>query len=275
MALQLDRLSIIIRLHTVEGEALSFLDQALFSVVHATHRPIEVIIVTQQFTEAQTEQAEHLLSQYAWDKSCQMRLVPFQHPERRDHRSALMNFGIAAAQGQYLAFLDYDDYVYPEAYELLIGQLKRSACAVAFGGCLVSHATATTQGWKTLRKVPMWREKSESEFLTGNLFPIHSFVIDRQRLQNGLPRFNENSCHMEDYEFLLRLRLITPFDLTLWKRILVEYVMRDDGSNTLFVEESQATPAKKKAWWQAYTALEPLREEVAAYVRGEAVSAAG
>jgi hypothetical protein len=72
---------------------------------------------------------------------------------------------------------------------------------------------------------------------------------------------------MEDYEFLLQLRLLTRFDLTCWKQMLVEYVIRDDGSNTLFVEEKEATPAKKKAWQAAYNVLKPLRERVTRHVQ--------
>ena len=51
--------------------------------------------------------------------------------------------------------------------------------------------------------------------------------------------------------------------------MLVEYVIRDDGSNTLFVEAEQATPAKKKAWQAAYDVLKPLRERVAQHVGEE------
>ncbi len=269
MDLQPDLLSVILRLHTTDGAALPFLSQAIFSLLHSDHRPLEVIVITQCFSPDQIKEVENLLARFSWDDACQMRVVNFSHPEKRDHRSALLNTGIATARGRYLAFLDYDDLVYPNAHSALIQQLRRGNAAAAFGGCILAHATPHGHAWKTTRKLPFWIEKKEQEFLQGNIFPIHSFVIDRLRLKGELPRFNENSCHMEDYEFLLQLRLLTRFDLTCWKQMLVEYVIRDDGSNTLFVEEKEATPAKKKAWQAAYNSLKPLREQVTHHVQAE------
>jgi len=272
MDLQPDLLSVILRLHTTEGQALSFLSQAIFSAVQSSYRPLEVLVVTQQFEVSQLRRIEQLLASFASGESCRLRTVNFQHPERRDHRSALLNIGITAAKGRYLAFLDYDDFVYGEAYSTLIGQLRRSTAAAAFGGCVVAHAIPSAAGYKTVRKSQIWMDKQEDDFLKGNIFPIHSFVIDRSRLKEALPRFNENSCHMEDYEFLMHLRLVTAFDLTCWKQMLVEYVVRDDGSNTLFVEEDQATPAKLIAWRKSYATLGPLRRQVTEHVQRSAAA---
>src|SRR5690242_18168092 len=121
MDLQPDLLSVILRLHTTEGQALPFLSQAIFSAVESSYRPLEVLVVTQQFEVTQLRQIEQLLASFASDESCHLRTTNFQHPEKRDHRSALLNTGIAAAKGRYLAFLDYDDFVYGEAYSTLIG----------------------------------------------------------------------------------------------------------------------------------------------------------
>ena len=47
--------------------------------------------------------------------------------------------GGEVAEGRYLAFLDYDDVVYPHAYQVSISRLNESGKAVALGGCLIAH----------------------------------------------------------------------------------------------------------------------------------------
>jgi hypothetical protein len=258
--MQQSTLSVILRLHTTEGSALLFLSNALFSIVGAIYAPIEAIVVTQQFSPLQIQKVEELIARFVWKDSSRARVVNYEKPQKGDHRSALINTGFDAAQGRYLAILDYDDFVYEHAYSTLIEQLGRSSAAVAFGGCIIAHSTRTAHGYKVVGKSNPWRKRDDDEFLRRNIYPIHTFVIDRARLGDKLPRFNEKICRGEDYDFLIRLRFETEFDTTCRGQVLFEYPIRDDGTNTTMTENEPETSDKKAMWTAARATWEPSRQ---------------
>ena len=258
--MQKSTLSVILRLHTTDGNALSFLSNALFSLAGAIYAPIEAIVVTQQFSPLQIQKVENLLARFVWKSSSCARTVNYVNPEKKDHRSALLNTGFDAAQGRYLAILDYDDFVYEHAYSTLIEQLGRSSAAVAFGGCIIAHSTRTMHGYKVVGKSNPWQKRTDNEFLRRNIFPSHTFVIDRERLDGRLPRFNEKLCREEDYDFLLRLRFETEFDTTCRGQVLFEYPIRDDGTNTTMTENEPETSENRAAWTAARATWEPVRQ---------------
>ncbi|MEZ0257764.1 MAG: glycosyltransferase, partial [Chthoniobacter sp.] len=184
-------LSVVTRLHTTAGPALDLLSRALLSLAGATWRKIEPVIVTQQFSEEQIGMVERLADRFVWEWGCRPAILNYRNPLPGDHRTALLNLGIETARGRYLAFLDYDDYVYEHAYETLIGQLRRSESAIAFGMCLATYAVPTEHGYRITHKDRAWAGKTVDDFLTENMFPPNSFVIDRSRLPEGVPLIDE------------------------------------------------------------------------------------
>lgn len=239
---------------------MELLNDALLSLAGADYAPLEAIVVTQQFLPAQISELESLIARYVWNEGSGGRVVNFASSELKDHRSALLNRGLDAANGRYVAFLDYDDYVYEHAYTTLINQLQRGSAGVAFGGCLYAHAMATVSGYKIIGKSNPWNRRGEEDFIHDNIFPIHTFVIDRDRVGAMLPRFNQDLTRLEDYEFLMRLRLITEFDLTCRSQVLAEYHLRVDGTNTVPMSNEPKDSPNSAAWNAARTAISPVRE---------------
>jgi hypothetical protein len=255
-----DLITVIIRLHTTGEATLSRFSQALFSLAGSTHQPLEPLIVTQQFTDLQLQTVRKLVDEFVWSDPSLPRIVNFTHPETRDHRSALLNLGLETGRGRYVAFLDYDDYVYEHAYETLIARLQECTSAVAMGGCIAAHIKPDSRGGLfTIKKEPKWNESSDEAFLGDNAFPIHSFVIDRSRLGNAMPKFNEGLTRLEDFEFLLRLRLVTTFDRRCQRQPLVEYTMQGEASGA----PGSTSPKDAGEWEAARAVIEPLKELVA------------
>jgi hypothetical protein len=77
---------------------------------------------------------ERLAPFFAIENSPHLEVHNFEYEHPLDARSSLVNLGIAHARSRFLAFLDYDDILYPEAYDFLINRLISSNVGIAFGG---------------------------------------------------------------------------------------------------------------------------------------------
>jgi hypothetical protein len=228
-------LSVVIRAH--EGASLTLLDEALFSLA-MTHRvlPDASVIRIERVLVTQVSQVfaapEHpniarmreLLDAHAQPNDPPAKVEILLNPDQLDMRSKALNVGQKASTGQYIAFLDYDDVVYPAAYTCLMWRLLRSSAALAAGGTVRAQVESTSQGLYATRKQPWLHFGTEQgDLLDNNFLPLHSFMVDRSRSPLPLDWFNESLSRLEDYDFLLRLAAVSTFDLSQLDVFVCEY----------------------------------------------------
>ncbi|MCD7880546.1 MAG: glycosyltransferase [Clostridiales bacterium] len=118
------KLSIIIPVYN----ASAYLEQTLDSVLNQSLRDIEVICVD----DGSTDSSPDILRRYA-KKDSRVRLL---HQDNL-HAGVARNAGLAVATGEYVHFLDADDYVLDHAYEALYAR------AVKYDLDLLKFATVT------------------------------------------------------------------------------------------------------------------------------------
>jgi glycosyltransferase involved in cell wall biosynthesis len=89
-----------------------WLKRAVESLVATNYRPLEIIIVDDGSTDGTFELATRLAHQYPGT------VHVLQHPEAANKGvSASRNLGLAHCTGEWISFLDADDYVYPDRYK--------------------------------------------------------------------------------------------------------------------------------------------------------------
>jgi glycosyltransferase involved in cell wall biosynthesis len=103
--------SIVMPVHNAERH----LEQALLSALNQTYRPIEIITVN----DGSTDRSAEILSRY------DSRIVRLQQPN--SGAAAARNAALAAAKGQYIAFLDADDLWAPNKLEVQVAYLEARA----------------------------------------------------------------------------------------------------------------------------------------------------
>ena len=113
-------ISVIIPVYNVK----EYLDTCLDSVKAQTYSELEVILVDDGSVDGSAE----LCDRYAMQDS-RFRVI---HQENAGASKA-RNRGIEEATGNYIAFLDSDDWLEPDAYETLQHLLERENADVAFG----------------------------------------------------------------------------------------------------------------------------------------------
>lgn len=252
-----DRLDVIVRLH--DPERLAELKRAIFSLVAQDFRPLTINLVTQRFSRGETEAiVAGLQPLLNLDPNVKLDVWNFVSEEPKDARSALLNFGIENSKGRYVAILDYDDVMYHDGYTKLIRELQESGCAIAFGKVVMKFVDVFQDAIICQRQQNRFKGDGLVDLFTDNFCPIHSFVIDRDRVASEVLSFDEKLDKLEDYDFLIRICATHLSSFKLKDTVVGEYYAKNDGSNTIMLS-SAAKVTHLAAWTRAREAIERRR----------------
>ena len=218
------RISVVVR----TKDRPEFLAEALESLAASTWRRLEVVLVNDG---GQTPQVPA-------DFPFEVRRVELQ-PGRG--RAGAANAGIAAATGQYLCFLDDDDLVEPEHFEILAGLVAAQGVRVTYSDAAVGvYVAGGAAGWQASeRRLPYSRDFDPDLLLFDNYIPFHTLIFERE-LALAVGPLDESLPFFEDWEFLIRLAAKTSFHHL--ARVTCEYRhFRGAGHHILGDRPRQAT----------------------------------
>lgn len=181
----MDLISVIVPVYKVE----KYLDRCVESIVNQTYRNLEIILVD----DGSPDNCGAMCDAWA-AKDSRIKVIHKENGGLSDAR----NTGMAVATGQYIGFIDSDDFISPEMYQLLLDRLVTdhsdiSACGVEMvyengtpsqpltcsGYCLLSQeqamAAVIDESWL---KQPVWYKLYKTELIKDIPFPVGKYHED-------------------------------------------------------------------------------------------------
>lgn len=117
-----DLVSVIVPVYMVE----SYIYRCIDSILNQTYRNLEIILVD----DGSPDQCPEICDDYA-KKDSRVRVIHKQNGGLSDAR----NVGIEIASGNYITFVDSDDYIHPQYVELLMQPFSDGDCSISISCC--------------------------------------------------------------------------------------------------------------------------------------------
>lgn len=207
------------------------LKKALTSLSNQTFKDFEVVLVNDGGDDI--PEIINLYSKYF--------PIRYIHNENSLGRTPALNIGVAESSGNWIAFLDDDDIVYPWHLDMLFKKAsneEKIRCFYSNYNRSIFRTAKDDYAFLT-QSIEPW-PYDRNELLVRNRMPIHTWLVHRSAF-NEAGWFDESMSMLEDFEFLIRLSQITDFSHV--NRISCEYRYYLEGINSMINQRSRTLEA--------------------------------
>lgn len=174
------RISVIVPIYNVE----KYLDRCVKTIVNQTYQNLEIILVD----DGSPDRCPEMCNTWA-EKDSRITVIHKENGGLSDARNA----GVAVATGEYIGFVDSDDWIAPEMYERLYAAMQRDSSDIA--ACSVEM---------------VWEDNSPTKMLTQEI----NCVLDRLDAQA---------------ELLSERKLKQPVWYKLYRRSIIKDILFEKG----------------------------------------------
>ncbi|MBR5340087.1 MAG: glycosyltransferase [Lachnospiraceae bacterium] len=220
------KLSIIVPVYKVE----QYLDKCIESILAQTFTEYELILVD----DGSPDNCGKMCDEWA-GKDQRIRVIHKENGGLSDARNA----GLDAAQGEYIGFVDSDDYVHPELFERLLRNADLHQADISMCGYVNVYPSGERQR-NTDEAVLVWtQEEAIYHILKGKEVSVHAYTkLYRRELFNGV-RYQKGVISEDAYIIMdimdkVRVAVFTPMSL-------YYYVHRANSINTSAYEKKDLT----------------------------------
>jgi glycosyltransferase involved in cell wall biosynthesis len=221
----------------------AFLPKAMESLLSQTYTDWELIIVD----DGSTDNTKDVVSQYGDSR------ITYLYQENAE-RSAARNNGIAHAKGEYVCFLDSDNYMLPD-------RLEKLADSITNEGKLACYYTDIEyfneqNGNKTLKKGKPYQFPIDVDLLIQDIIATPQICCATEIFRKY--QFNPQLSIGEDMELLFRITAEYPLIYIPNQATVVE--VEHEGRSVAFANKSKASEKELKTLKLMFSKLHPANK---------------
>jgi glycosyltransferase involved in cell wall biosynthesis len=171
----------------------AFIQKAITSALGQTYTNLEVLVID----DGSTDKTKEVVEQYASVK---------YHYQHNQGLSSARNTGIDQSNGEYILFLDADDWLYERAVEHNLMHLQsNSSYAFACG----AHDMVDVEGKLIFESYPESKTNVYSHLLLRNYLAMHAAALFKRSIMISF-RYDTNLRACEDYDLYFRITRSFP-----------------------------------------------------------------
>lgn len=227
------RISIIVPVYKAE----KFIERCVDSILNQTHKNIELILVD----DGSPDQSSEICDRYAANDS-RVRVI---HQENAGV-SAARNAGLNLASGDYITFVDADDYVEPRMYEKMLERAIAYDCEVVMCDCVKEYAKYSQIYTHNIRAGFYNQEQLEEEYYPHLLmmkdveYPAtisNWLLLWKSTLNTSEMRYESGIRYSEDLLFGAKLLLSAKSFYYMKGEAYYHYVMNPSSASHTYVSD--------------------------------------
>ena len=191
------KISIIVPVYNVE----KYLPKCLDSLINQTLKDIEIIAVN----DGSTDNSLSVLKEYAQKDS---RIVIID--KENSGPGACRNIGIEKAKGEFIQFVDSDDWIEPETCEVCYQKaIEHNVGMVSFNAKMIHSKKTTPLYYYNTKKEKLVSLDDTISLLFKSPFHSWHFLLKKDFLTQHQIKYPENIFWCEDVPFVLRCWLLS------------------------------------------------------------------
>ena len=166
---------------------VEYLDRCINSILSQTYTNLQVIVVDDGSSDGSSEKCD------VW-KEKDARVVVLH--KNNEGVAVARNCGLKMAKGEFITFVDADDYIKPEMYMTMLSWIKSNSCDAAFAG----YSIIQDEKQKTIENSE-YKVVSREEAMIATLVPNGYFVSIWNKMFSRKVCFtdNEKAIEFDDY----------------------------------------------------------------------------
>jgi len=220
-------ISIIVPIYNAE----KYLSECIKSILCQTYKNIQLILIN----DGSTDNSLDICNYY---KTIDNRILIIDKPN--EGVSAARNIGIKYAEGEYIGFVDSDDYIQENMYELLLKQMKNDKSQVC---AMTSYTISSFEKHNSIYKDKIISGNEALKHLLLLRFPtsLWAYLYSKDVIKNSY--LNDEIHFFEDFELNYRVLSISS-TVSICDQKLYNYRSNEGSINRQEINDKRTTCLK-------------------------------